>query len=250
MYKKTLTLFAFVLLVSMSFALAAQGDNSGAAAGSNNGSDSGNDSDDDNGQIIGGDKDDKGCLTSAGYSWNATEGKCVREWETGENRYQNEEQNRERVQDGEHMGEGGQKFMVQTQSNNRIMLESNGIKAECDCNMTQEKDQNKTKLKVQLSNGKNAEIKIMPDTASERALERLRLKVCTTENNCTIQLKEVGKGEQTQLAYELQTQRKAKFLGLFGSKMQVKAEISTENGEVINVDKPWWAFLASEPSEE
>ena len=35
-------------------------------------------------QIIGGDKDEHGCLISAGYSWNATIGACVREWELNE----------------------------------------------------------------------------------------------------------------------------------------------------------------------
>jgi len=244
MYKKILATFVILIVVCMSFAWAAQ-DQSSSSSGS--GIDNGNED-----QIIGGDKDEHGCLIAGGYSWNQTEEKCVKEWEIGEARYQNQEQvqNRAQVQDGEHMGEGGQMFRIETQENSRIKLESNGVKAECDCNMTQEKDQNRTKLKVTMSNGKNAEIKVMPDTASEKALERLRLKVCSFENNCSIELKEVGKGENTQLAYELKTQRKAKFLGLFGSKMQVKAQIAAENGEVIKIDKPWWAFLASEPAEE
>lgn len=37
---------------------------------------------------IGGDRDSHGCLGPAGYSWNASEKECVREWETGEERYQ------------------------------------------------------------------------------------------------------------------------------------------------------------------
>ena len=159
-------------------------------------------------------------------------------------------QNREMVQEGEHVGENGQTFRIETEANNRVKLECNGVSAECECNMTQKKEQNKTKLNVQMSNGKNAEIKVMPDTASETALEKLRLKVCTVENNCTIQLKEVGKGNETQLAYEIQIERHSRILGIFQKKMQVRAEIATENGEVLNVDKPWWAFLASEPSEE
>ena len=116
--------------------------------------------------------------------------------------------------------------------------------------MTQEQTQTGTKLQVKLSNGKNAEVKVMPDTASEKALEQLRMKVCSEENNCTIELKEVGSKEQTQLAYELKTQRKAKVFGLIAAKMQVKAQVSAENGELIRVDKPWWAFIASEPAEE
>ncbi len=163
---------------------------------------------------------------------------------------QTQNQNRVQVQDGTHTGEGGQMLKVQTQANNRIRLEVGGISAECDCEMKQEKIQNKTKLYTQLSNGKNAEIKVMPNTASEKALEKLRLKVCSEEQGCNIELKEVGSGEQTKLAYELKTQRQSRVFGLFKVKMQVQAQVNAENGEVIKVKKPWWAFLASEPAEE
>jgi len=162
---------------------------------------------------------------------------------------QTKTQNRVQVQDGTHTSEGGQMFKIQTQSNNRIKLEVVGVSAECDCEMKQEKVQNNTKLYAGLSNGKNAEIKVMPNTASEKALERLRLKVCSEENQCQIELKEVGSGEQTKLAYELKTQRQSKVFGLFKAKMQVQAQVDAENGEVIKVKKPWWAFLASEPTE-
>ncbi len=243
MYKRIFSVFVFLLVFSVSFAFAAQGDGQGDGSNLN--------SEDGNGQLIGGDRDEHDCLIPAGYSWNESEQECVREWETGEERYQEQTQAKVNVQNGEYVGEGGQTLKVQTQSNNRIRLEVGGVSADCDCEMKQEKVQNKTKLYVTLSNGKNAEIKIMPNTASERALERLRLKVCSEENNCTIELKEVGKSEEEkQLAYEVQIERHSRILGIFQKKMQVRAEVSTENGEVIDIDKPWWAFLASEPAEE
>jgi hypothetical protein len=93
------------------------------------------------------------------------------------------------------------------------------------------------------------EVKIMPDTASERALERLRLNVCSEENNCSIELKEVGNGNQTKAAYEVKVEKQARVLGLFKTKMQVQAQVDAENGEVIQTKKPWWAFLASESEE-
>jgi hypothetical protein len=37
---------------------------------------------------IGGDRDEHECLITAGYSWNESEKECVREWETGDERYQ------------------------------------------------------------------------------------------------------------------------------------------------------------------
>lgn len=155
----------------------------------------------------------------------------------------------QQIKEGNYTGEGGQKIQIKEKAQNRYQLKINGVDVDCDCNLTQEKIQNKTKLRMKLNNGRNAEIKIMPDTASETALQRLRLKVCSIENNCTIQLKEVGKGEQTKAAYEIKTQRQSKFLGLFKAKMQVQAQVNAENGEIIRVKKPWWAFLATEPEE-
>lgn len=38
--------------------------------------------------VIGGQRDEHGCLGAAGYSWNETEKECVREWEKAEGRYQ------------------------------------------------------------------------------------------------------------------------------------------------------------------
>jgi len=104
---------------------------------------------------------------------------------------------------------------------------------------------NRTKLKVKLSNGQNFEIKVMPDVASEKALARLRLKKCSEENNCTIELKEVGQGA----GYELQAERHFRILGMFKARGQVKAQVNAETGEIIQVKKPWWTFLATEPEE-
>ena len=37
----------------------------------------------------------------------------------------------------------------------------------------------------------------MPDVASEKALERLKLKNCVEEERCSIELKEVGQNKKT-----------------------------------------------------
>lgn len=164
---------------------------------------------------------------------------------------QNQEMIQARVQEGTHMGEGGQMFQVQTQANNQVKLEAGGVEANCNkCNLTQEMVGEMTKLSVQMSNGKNAEVKVMPNKASETALERLKLKTCSSENNCSIELKEVGSGDKAQLAYEVKTERQARVLGMFKSKMQVQAQVDAETGEVLKVKKPWWALLSSEPAEE
>ena len=65
-------------------------------------------------------------------------------------------------------------------------------------------------------------------------------------------LKEVGKsgeGNETRAAYEVQAQRHFRVLALFKTKAQVKAQVDAETGEIIQVKKPWWAFLSTEPEE-
>ena len=210
-------------------------------------------------KLIGGQKDSHGCLIPAGYSWNATERKCVREWEKGEGRYQNKSENKNKtnqglgqiirnmVRAGVYTSPEGYEIRVSEMAHNKIRLMVKNKSADCDeCNITEEKVNNKTRLIIHLSNGKEKIIIIMPDKASERALERLKLKVCNETNNCTIELKEVGKGNQTRIAYEIQVERHFKLFGLFKSKALEKAQVDSETGDtIIIVKKPWWAFLAS-----
>jgi len=159
-----------------------------------------------------------------------------------------------KAQEGSFTTVGGEELQIQLQDNNQVRLRTRDIEAHTDLDVLQEQireqNQERTKLNVMLSNGKNAEIKVMPDAASETALQRLRLHVCSEENNCQIELKEVGKGEDMQLAYEIQIERHSRILGIFQKKMQVRAQVDAENRELIRVNKPWWAFLATEPEEE
>ncbi len=160
-----------------------------------------------------------------------------------------EVQQQTQVKSGVLTVQGGKQVQVQVQSNEQTKLRSGSIEARTSMQMTQQQTENGTKLQVKLSNGMNAEIKVMPDVASERALERLRLKTCSAENNCTIELKEVKQGDQVKAAYEVQVKKQARFLGLFKIRMQVQAQVDAENGEVIRTRKPWWAFLASDSEE-
>jgi len=169
-------------------------------------------------------------------------GEAVQEQNMGEDQ---QIQERVRAKEGDMMMEGGKMLKLEKGEGERMQLKAGEMMAETGMEMVQEQN----KLKVKLSNGKYSEIKIMPDTASERALERLRLKVCSPENNCQIELKEVGSGEQAKAAYELKVEKKARLFGIFGTQMQVEAQIDAENGEVIKAKKPWWAFMASEPEE-
>jgi hypothetical protein len=90
------------------------------------------------------------------------------------------------------------------------------------------------------SNGRQVEIKIMPETASQTAIDRLG-----ELGFYTIELKEVGKGEDAKPAYEITAEKQGKMLGLLKVKAKIKAYIDADTGELIKIKKPWWAFLAS-----
>lgn len=109
---------------------------------------------------------------------------------------------------------------------------------------------NASELKVKLNNGRNALIKIMPAVASERALERLRLKNCNeTINNCTIELKEVGEGNKSRAVYEAKVRKTFRVFGIFKANREVVTQIDAETGEEVLTRRPWWSWMASEKEE-
>lgn len=147
---------------------------------------------------------------------------------------------------GEIMLENGQTLRVEGEQNH-LRLMSGNVSVNCseDCNLTQVRAQNRVMLQATLSNGRMAEVKIMPETASERALTRLQLNSCE-EGNCTIELKEVGNGNSTTLAYEMSAKKKVKILGLFNAKANVDVQVDAETGDVLRVNKPWWVSVKAE----
>lgn len=109
---------------------------------------------------------------------------------------------------------------------------------------TESDNENKTIIKAKLSNGLNGIVKIMPNTASEIAIEKLQSKNCN-ETQCLVELKETGIGNKTRVIYEVKTQKTTKILGLFKTQMDVSVEINPEDGEIIKINRPWWSFLSS-----
>ena len=132
-----------------------------------------------------------------------------------------------------------------TSVDGRARLKSGDVKVEIELPVEAEGNI----IRVTQSNGAKAEIKIMPSTASETALARLRLKVCNEANNCTIILKEVGIGAETELVYQVKAQKNVRILGLFKAKMNVEVNVDAETGNIISEHKPWWAFIATESAE-
>lgn len=141
----------------------------------------------------------------------------------------------------------GKKVAVRELSNETKELIAGKINAKTGLNLTAEDINETTMLRAYLSNGRNAYIKVMPDRASENALSKLKAKCA--ERNCTVELKEVVIGNETKLAYTIESDKDSRVFLIFKKRMIVRAEVDAETGEVINARKPWWAFLASEKDE-
>jgi len=117
-----------------------------------------------------------------------------------------------------------------------------GVEAVSDLDLEKE---NGEEINAKLSNGINKEIKIMPNTASKIALSKLR------SQDMTLELKEVGKGDDLKVVYSAEADKTVKFLGLFKIEYNLVAIIDSETGEIIELKgKPWWDFLAGKPLEE
>lgn len=99
-------------------------------------------------------------------------------------------------------------------------------------------------VRVSLSNGKFASIRVLPATASARALSEMN--ASCAEHDCFIELKEVGSGKNARALYRVHALKPARVFGFINTTMEVRADVSVETGEVVNIDKPWWAFLAVE----
>ncbi len=84
-------------------------------------------------------------------------------------------------------------------------------------------------------NNQTREIKLLPDQVKERIRERLS----TQLQNENITLDQNG-------TYQYTGEDPAKLLGLFKVKMKIKAELNSETGDITELNKPWWAFLASQ----
>ena len=51
---------------------------------------------------------------------------------------------------------------------------------------------------------------------------------------------------EKKIVYEMNQENEVRVLGLFKAKLKSIAQVDAEqNGEIISVERPWWAFLAT-----
>ncbi|NPA38235.1 MAG: DUF2202 domain-containing protein [Candidatus Nanohaloarchaeota archaeon] len=83
-----------------------------------------------------------------------------------------------------------------------------------------------------------------PKLSQEEVKARIKMVLGHECQSCQVQLKYKKVNGVEKPVYEVKEEKEAKLFGLFRVKAEVKAEIDAENGEVLEVKKPWWSFLA------
>src|SRR3990172_2055556 len=125
----------------------------------------------------------------------------------------------------------------------RIRYEIRGeeieVEAEDEIDLEEQTNGTEYRLRARLRNGNVTQIKIMPDQASEIALERLRAL------NFTVELRESTDRNVPRVVYNIETNKNGRFLGVFKLAMKVEGQVDPETGEFLGISKPWWAFLVS-----
>lgn len=82
------------------------------------------------------------------------------------------------------------------------------------------------------------EVKIMPETASETAIQKLG-----EVKNVQIELKEVGKSSAENPVYEVTAEKPVKIFGFITATAKMTAQVDAQTGQVLKVKKPWWMFF-------
>lgn len=144
-----------------------------------------------------------------------------------------------------------QDSVITTDSQGRGLLEirtAPGVislqsRVKTDLNLTGSAEGN-GEVQAQLSNGRWATIRVMPESASATAIAQSEAHC--EERNCSVELKEVGKGENAVAAYDVEARQEAKVFAFIPATMKVHITVNAETGEVIEVNKPWWASISSE----
>lgn len=103
---------------------------------------------------------------------------------------------------------------------------------------------NESELEAVLSNGNTSRIRILPERAREIIQERLR-----TRNISRINLEEIEYRNVPRVVYNIEANQNGRFLGIFKLRLKAETQIDPETGEVLDINRPWWAFLVV-PEEE
>lgn len=144
-------------------------------------------------------------------------------------------------------------IQIQTKNMNGTIMRSLNMERDGeDFNVSVEKDLeiedigNHSQLVANLSNGEAVNISVLPDRALEVVLKRLKIRNREKNGslqNISIQLKERMHNNIPKVVYNVETNQRGRFLGIFKIALKTNTEVDSENGQVVSVNHPWWAFL-------
>lgn len=126
-----------------------------------------------------------------------------------------------------------------------IKVEGENIGIDSDLEINDLFEGNESELEAVLSNGNTTRIRVLPERAREIIRERLR-----TRNITNLTLEEIEDRNVPRVVYNIETNQNGRFLGVFKLAMKSETQIDPETGEILDVNRPWWAFLVSVPEEE
>ncbi|MBU2616010.1 MAG: hypothetical protein KKC19_02810 [Nanoarchaeota archaeon] len=119
--------------------------------------------------------------------------------------------------------------------------EENIIKTELE--VESDFNEEESDIMVKTIDGQRHAIKVLPERVREIARERLRLR---EESSSNLTLEEVMRDGVPKVVYKLDSEHPGRFLGIFKTALKAETQIDPKTGEVLNVNKPWWAFLVNE----
>ncbi|NPA76459.1 MAG: hypothetical protein GXN93_01745 [Candidatus Diapherotrites archaeon] len=121
----------------------------------------------------------------------------------------------------------GKQLRVQIEENGAV-IEANGIKVKANTRVRVDGN-------VVVSERSGKPIKVDPVQVVEQVKNQIRV-----QNVEDVELVDNGQGP----VYVVKAKKEARLLGIIPVDLTVDAEINAENGAVVAVKQPWWAFLA------
>lgn len=130
-------------------------------------------------------------------------------------------------------GAGTQNMNV-TQEQNMVQLNQEGT----DVNVTLQLNQRimiQNQTMYMNMSGTLRELTVLPIQAMNQAMVRNQSRVYM----------ELGVENSTP-QYRIREEKQVRIIGIFPANMNVSTSVNAENGNVLNVEKPWWSFIAVE----
>ncbi len=129
-------------------------------------------------------------------------------------------------------------------SNNGNYVASGIIRVNSNVNLTTNLDVNLNgngKIVVMHRNGENETMEVTPNEAIVKVTSELHT---SCQEDCSVELKSNNR-EETELVYEVESEKRVTVLGFMKSDMNIEAEVDARTGQIVDVDRPWWAFTVT-----